>query len=253
VWTHKASYQQIFSDRFLMDFQYANVGGGFQLDFPNPEEQFHVQRRLELNGNFWAPANEIAGSGEKSVQATSLLDGQRSLALNDARDRWNSPASYLDPTCTAASCQPEQQYAPESGGSGIDNIFNNARWLFKASGFYATPLWDINVGAFYNARQGYPNPTFVLTPSRPNLAGTASVLLQPMGERRHPAYHNIDIKVEKWVDVGIGRMAVSMEAFNLTDNNVVLGRHRQVNSPVFDNIRAIVAPRVLRFGARVAW
>jgi hypothetical protein len=167
VWTHKASYQQIFSDRFLMDFQYANVGGGFQLDFPNPEEQFHVQRRLELNGNFWAPANEIAGSGEKSVQATSLLDGQRSLALNDARDRWNSPASYLDPTCTAASCQPEQQYAPESGGSGIDNIFNNARWLFKASGFYATPLWDINVGAFYNARQGYPNPTFVLTPSRP--------------------------------------------------------------------------------------
>ena len=39
------------------------------------------------------------------------------------------------------ACAPEIVYAPESGGSGIDNIYTNAKWLFKANGMYSLP-WD---------------------------------------------------------------------------------------------------------------
>ena len=49
-------------------------------------------------------------------------------------------------------------FAPESGGSGIDNIFNNAEWLLKASGQYTTPLWDINVAGRMQDNEEYPFP-----------------------------------------------------------------------------------------------
>ena len=66
-----------------------------------------------------------------------------SFAFNDAIDHYDSPAPIEDPTNIANLNG--AVFAPESGGSGIDNIFNNAQWLLKASGQYTTPLWDINV------------------------------------------------------------------------------------------------------------
>ena len=44
VWTHKANAQQVFNDRWLGEAQFAFVGGGFALDFPDPETQFGIQR-----------------------------------------------------------------------------------------------------------------------------------------------------------------------------------------------------------------
>ena len=45
---------------------------------------------------------------------------------------------------------------------------------------YTLP-WDINVGAFYNARQGYLMPQYVLSPSRANRAGTVRIYLDTLG------------------------------------------------------------------------
>ena len=58
-----------------------------------------------------------------------------SYAYNNAVDVFDSPASYEDPTCVDRPPAPARQiYAPEAGGSGIDNVFINARWLVKAVG-----------------------------------------------------------------------------------------------------------------------
>ena len=54
-------------------------------------------------------------------------------------------------------------------GSGIGNIYVNAKWLFKLSGMYQMP-YAVNVSAFYNARQGYPFERFVQGPSRASTA-----------------------------------------------------------------------------------
>src|SRR6185503_11576081 len=76
-----------------------------------------------------------------------------------------------------------QQFDYPTGGSGIGNVYVNAKWLFKISGMYQAP-GGVNVSAFYNARQGYPFERFVQGPSRPNGAGIPIVVLDPIGDSR---------------------------------------------------------------------
>ena len=90
------------------------------------------------------------------------------------------------------------QYDYLTAGSGIGNVYVNAKWLFKMSGMYQAP-WGINVSAFYNARQGYPQEITVQTPTRLNGAGQVDVLLNPVGETRLPNFHNLDFHVERAV------------------------------------------------------
>ena len=42
-----------------------------------------------------------------------------------------------------------------------------------------------------------------------------------------------------------------MDAFNLTNSDIVLARRRNQRAGNSNNVSAIVAPRVLRFGLRV--
>ncbi|MCL4848383.1 MAG: carboxypeptidase regulatory-like domain-containing protein [Acidobacteria bacterium] len=179
--------------------------------------------------------------------------GTFSFAYNDAVDKWTSPNAYEDPTCVSTMCPSSQQYAPESGGSGIDNVFNNAKWLVKASGMYTLPLWDINVAGNWNYRQGYPFPQSIQSPSRPNRAGIATVLLDRMGDVRLPNTYIMDLRVDKSFNLGTVRLIPSMDVFNLTNVNTVLARRRIQHATNANNISGIVAPRVVRFGVRMTW
>ncbi len=172
-----------------------------------------------------------------------------SFAYNNARDFWTSTAAYEDPTNIVSG----QQYAPESGGSGIDNIFTNAKWLSKLSGNYVLPLWDINLAGFLNSRQGYPFPAVIRTPSRANRAGTADVRLEPLGDVRLPNVTTIDFRLDKRFTFGSVSLRPAMDVFNLTNANTVLARRRIQNSSTANNISGIIAPRVIRFGLSVQW
>ncbi len=173
-----------------------------------------------------------------------------SYAYNNAKDYWDSPAAYEDPTNIAQLNG--AQYAPESGGSGIDNVFTNAKWLFKASAMYTAPL-EINLAVNYNARQGYPFPQSILTPSRAFAAGTAQVLLDPLGDVRLPNFQTIDFKIERPFTFSGVRAIPSMDVFNLTNAGTILAYRRQQNATNANNISGVVAPRVIRFGVRVTW
>ena len=50
-----------------------------------------------------------------------------SYAYNNAIDHWDSADAYEDPTEHRRSPS-GFQYAPESGGSGIGNVFQNSKW-----------------------------------------------------------------------------------------------------------------------------
>jgi hypothetical protein len=189
-----------------------------------------------------------------------------SFAYNDSVDHWDSPASFEDPTCTAGACpdRGSQIFAPESGGSGIDNIFNNAKWLVKLNGSYTLPLWDISVAANMQYRQGYPHPQAITVTSRGNGLGDVTVHLEPLGESRHPNVVYGDLKVEKAFNVGAVRFIPSIDVFNLGNVSTVLARRRTMyshnatsgvgSSPSnADLISGIIAPQVLRFGVRVNW
>jgi hypothetical protein len=48
-------------------------------------------------------------------------------------------------------------------------VYVNAKWLFKLSGLYQIP-GEVNLSAFYNARQGYPFEASIQSPSRAPMA-----------------------------------------------------------------------------------
>ena len=118
-----------------------------------------------------------------------------SYAYNDAPVHYDSAAAYEDPT--NIDKLNGGQFAEESTSSGLGNVFVNAKWIFRASGIYTTPLWDINVSGFYNARSGYPFIQPIQTPTRPFSAGTANVYLDVLGDNRLPNFQTVDFRIDK--------------------------------------------------------
>lgn len=159
--------------------------------------------------------------------------------------------SFEDPTNIANL--DGAQYAPETGGSGIDNVFINAKWLLRGSVSYRLPWQDIGVAANYNGRSGYPGPTGILSPTRANGAGTATVYLSPLGDERLPTFHNVDFRVDKAVKIKAAKITFSADVFNVMNADIVQGRRRTQNASNANLISSLVAPRVIRFGARLNW
>jgi hypothetical protein len=187
-----------------------------------------------------------------------------SFAYNSALDYWDSAAAFEDPTnivnLNGAS------FAPESAGSGVDNVFNNAEWLFKASGQYTLPLWNISVAGSSSVTQGYPFPQQITVTSRGNGLADASTFLFPLGDVRLPNLFVADFRVDKAFNFGGMRIIPSVDIFNLTNSSEILSRRRtqySFNATTAvgsssttlppNNISSIIAPRVIRFGARVTW
>jgi hypothetical protein len=158
--------------------------------------------------------------------------------------------SFQDPTNIKQ--RDGYQYDYQTAGSGIGNVFVNAKWLFKAGGLYQLP-YDVNVSAFYNARQGYPFERFVQSPSRANGAGIATVLLDNVGESRLPSYQNLDFHIERPIRAGSVRLVPNLDVFNVFNSNTIQAIRGTENAANANQIQAILAPRVARFGVRVTW
>jgi hypothetical protein len=155
-----------------------------------------------------------------------------------------------DPTNRAV--RDGNQYDFLTSGSGIGNVFVNAKWLFKLSGLYELPF-AINVSAFYNARQGYPFERGILSPSRANGGNTVFVVMDPVGENRLPNYQNLDFHVERPVRLQSIRLIPSLDVFNVTNGNTIQAIRGTQNAANANQIQAILAPRVVRFGLRFNW
>lgn len=174
-----------------------------------------------------------------------------SYAYNDAIDHWDSPNAYEDPT----NIDPQQngaQYAPVSAGSGVDNVYTNAKWLVKVNGSYQLP-YRVNVAVGYQGRQGFPFPQGILSPNRANSAGQVTVLLDPLGDVRLANFHQFDLRLDRAFTIGHFKLTPSMDAFNLTNGNTVLAKRRNQAASNANNVSQILAPRVIRFGVRASW
>ena len=173
-----------------------------------------------------------------------------SFTWNDTQVNYGA-GSFEDPTNIANLDGAE--YAPESAGSGIGNVFQNATYLARLQASYTAPWQEIMLSAAFNARSGFPIPLQIQTPSRANGGGVGTVYLAPLGETRLPNYSNLDLGLNKPVRIGKARVTLSVDLFNVFNNNTVQARQRTQNSTTANNIQALVAPRVARFGARLSW
>jgi hypothetical protein len=187
-----------------------------------------------------------------------------SFAWNNAIDHYDSPDSFEDPTNIANLNN--AAFAPESAGSGVGNVFNNAEWLLKASGQYTLPWWSINLATGMQYNQGYPFPQEIAITSRGNQVADTTVYLAPLGDVRFDNVFVMDFKVDKPFTFGSVRLSPSMEIFNLTNTNTIIARRRSQysfnattgvgssSSTLPPNqISGIPAPRVIRFGVKMTF
>ena len=145
------------------------------------------------------------------------------------------------------------QYDYLTSGSGIGNVYVNSKYLFKLSGMYQAPF-GVNVSAFYNARQGYPQEISVLTPNRTlGVTTNIDILVNPVGDTRLPNYQNVDFHVERPIKAGTVRFTPSLDVFNMGNGNTIQAIRSRQNAANANQIQAILAPRVVRFGIKFGW
>ena len=118
---------------------------------------------------------------------------------------------------------------------------------------YQAPF-GINVSAFYNARQGYPYERFVQGPSRANGAGIPLVVLDPIGDEP-PARTTRTSTSTSSVRSRLGtvRFVPALDIFNVGNYNTIQAIRGTQNATNANQVQAILAPRVMRFGIKVNW
>jgi hypothetical protein len=211
--------------------------------------------------DYWRGYNGFEVSARKRMSKNWMMN--TSFAYNNAPVHYDSSAAYRDPTNINTSLN-GGQWAEESTSSGLGNVFVNNKWIFRLSGSYTLPLWEINVAGFYNTRSGNPYIRSVLSPTRPFSAGQASVYLDKRGDVRLPTFQQLDFRVDKpFTFYNRLKLTVSMDVFNLLNGSTSLSiRGTQntakltANPPVQGNsntISSLLAPRVIRFGVRMTF
>jgi Carboxypeptidase regulatory-like domain len=145
--------------------------------------------------------------------------------------------------------------APQSGGSGISNVWVNARWMAKLAGLYQFP-YGISASFALQAREGYVYPPFNeiyrngygWTNIYSNKIGT----IGKFGDQRLPNFFELSLRVEKTFNLSEKlRFTVAGDGFNILNANTALERQANLLSARFGMTQRILNPRVFRFGVRV--
>ena len=178
-----------------------------------------------------------------------------SMTFQDWRVHYQRNDAYQDPT----NHEPEDMFdngemAYKSSGSGKTNVFPNSKWMFKAGGLYEFP-WQINVGFTYIVRQGYLDPWYFSTKTRPGGLGRVDIFPYRFDSHRLPNFNELNLKFEKKITIPINdankvNVYLSADVFNVFNNNVALGKERNMARSDFLQTLEILNPRVIRFGIR---
>jgi hypothetical protein len=138
-----------------------------------------------------------------------------------------------------------------SAGSG-KNYYANAKWQVNLNGLYQLPA-GFEVAANLFGRQGYPKPVYLQLDTGA-LDGTLNVLA--VGETdqiRLANLWNLDLRLAKNFKLGGANLMVGAEVFNALNANTELYRNPSASSTAFNRLDEILAPRIVRLGARMTF
>jgi hypothetical protein len=194
-----------------------------------------------------------------------------SLAWNDARQQVGENACF-DKTnafytsgedSVPGACEDDGIVAPNAGGgSGAFGFVNlNSRWQANVNAMYQLPL-GFGVAANYFIREGYPIGYYVIDTS-PTVANGGDALqrrvyVADIGKYRYASVSQFDARLDKVIAITSSvSMTLSLDVFNVFNTATVLQRNSRLNQASrvsgTDTIFEIQAPRVARFGARIAF
>jgi hypothetical protein len=154
------------------------------------------------------------------------------------------------------------QVATLGGGSGKASFYTSVKWQLFATGLVQLP-GDFDFSGALFGKQGGPYPIDLrLSAGRD---GNLNALAVPkVDTNRYGNLWNLDLRLAKNIKFGSTAVTLSAEAFNVLNNDLVLGRFRFANQPSFistiagaepgkGRVEDIINPRVVRFGARLSF
>lgn len=139
------------------------------------------------------------------------------------------------------------QFAPQSSGQGLGNIYINAKWQFNANGFYQLG-GGFEIGANLFGRQGYAEP-LIFQKSTPD--GRLRVMAVPeIDTLRYPNLWDLDLRLAKTISLQRVKLLLSADVFNVLNSNTELSRARIVDSAAFHTLNEVISPRIARIGVK---
>ena len=170
-----------------------------------------------------------------------------SFVWANPKQSWDaSGVGYTDPTNIAIFDD-----RISAAGSRTGSFFGASRWYFKGSGMYQFG-GGFSIGTFFQVREGNVIAPYVRTGFRAFGSGRVNAVQAPFGTLRLGSYWNLDLRAEKTFDLSDrGRLHLIVDAFNLSNNDIVLATFNQINSTSFDRISEVQQGRTIRFGARL--
>ena len=165
---------------------------------------------------------------------------------------------YQDPTNTAAL--DGRWIHQESEGSGKGDVFLGGAWQFKLGGMYQLP-YGINLSGFLTGQEGFVFPqTDVVAGALRGQLGIIDAFSAPWDANRYDNLWYSDFRIEKAIEMEVGRLDLIFDIFNVGNTNTVLKRELQQGTlgsggltpnPNASVPQEIVNPRIFRFGVRI--
>lgn len=145
----------------------------------------------------------------------------------------------------------DDPFFSRSSGNKTD-VLVGGRWSFNINGLYQVAPdrpWGFNLGASIDGREGYITPPYV---SRSSSVSSRNVqLTRDIDEFRHDDVMVFNAHADKEFDFGVTRLILSLDGFNLTNQDDVLQVERNARSGRRYEANEALSPRVFRLGATV--
>ena len=178
--------------------------------------------------------------------------------FNWADWEWNVPDSAIfDPNPSLESPREGDPFLLKSPDSNAkDNVFiDGSSWSFNIAGLYQVAPdrpWGFNVGANCFGREGYPIP-YTATAFTADGEERENLAVDRTDQFKLDDIQVLDLRVDKDFEFGDFGFNVSLDAFNVFDENYVLQRQRSLNGSRPDFVEETLSPRVFRLGVRLNW
>jgi hypothetical protein len=218
--------------------------------------------RPDVTGGFYLTNRDDYSWTYNGIEA-SLTKRLSNKWMGRVTFAWNDVVENVGPNASLLSnpgpypTDPKQdggQVVQWGGGTSGKTYYFNAKWQMSANALYQLPA-DFEIAANLFGRQGYPNPIY-LSLDAGELDGVIYVLADgtKVDTERFPSLWDLDLRLAKNFAFGKKvRFTLAAEMFNVLNSNTEMNRINQANSSSYGRLDEILAPRIVRFGAKVSF
>jgi len=130
------------------------------------------------------------------------------------------------------------------GGKETDSL-----WNYKIVGRYVLPL-EIGFSGSWKVQSGF-NYARTISVTMP-VEGARTIRVEPIDSHRYPSVSILDLRLDKSVSMGrFGKIQPMLDVFNVLNSGVpTTVRTTNTATAPFNEVTAILNPRVIRFGVR---